>query len=57
MMQHWIGLFHAITRTILVTAAWFLLPAHRFTVIPVVIVFIYLVSIVILLHRARDARG
>ncbi|MGH8058942.1 MAG: hypothetical protein ACREOH_17180, partial [Candidatus Entotheonellia bacterium] len=50
-IQHWVGLFHAIARTVLVVAAWFLLPTHRFTVIPVIIVSVYLISIGALLRR------
>lgn len=53
MIQHWVGLFHGITRTVLVLAAWYLLPGHRFVVIPAVIVVIYLVTIVVLLGRTR----
>jgi len=41
-IQHWVGLFHAITRTVLVAGAWFLFPDHRFIVIPVLIVIVYL---------------
>jgi len=51
MLQHWIGLFHAVTRTILVVCAWFLFPAHRFVLIPVVIVVVYLISIRVLATR------
>ncbi|BAH37126.1 MAG TPA: hypothetical protein DGD08_16700 [Gemmatimonas aurantiaca] len=52
-IRHGVGLFHAITRTVLVTAAWFLLPTQRFTVIPAVIVAVYAVTIVILERRWR----
>ena len=45
MIQHWIGLFHGITRTVLVVAVWYLFPAQRFVVIPAVIVIIYLITI------------
>lgn len=51
MIQHWVGLFHAIARTILVLAAWFLFPDHRFVVIPALIVIVYLISIVALATR------
>lgn len=51
LLQHWVGLFHAIARTISVVAAWFLFPDHRFIVIPVIIVVIYLISIVMLATR------
>lgn len=50
-LQHWVGLFHAIARSILVVLAWFLFPGHRFIVIPAIIVVVYLVSIVALATR------
>ncbi len=55
MIQHWIGLFHGITRTVLVVAAWYVFPAQRFVVIPVVIVIIYLISIYVLARRPRPS--
>lgn len=55
-IQHWVGIFHTVTRTVLVTAAWYLAPHHRFVVIPAVIVGIYLVTIVILEQRWRAVR-
>ena len=51
MLQHWIGLFHGITRTVLVVAAWYVFPEQRFVVIPGVIVIIYLISIYVLATR------
>lgn len=54
MIQHWVGLFHAIARTFLVTAAWYLLPGMRFVAIPFVIVAIYAITIVILEQRWRQ---
>ncbi len=51
MLQHWVGLFHGIARTVLVMAAWFVFPDHRFVLIPVVIVIIYLISIFALATR------
>jgi hypothetical protein len=51
MIQHWIGLFHAIARTILVMLAWFLFPDHRFVIIPAIIVVIYLITIAALATR------
>jgi len=50
-IQHWVGLFHSITRTVLVMAAWFAFPHHRFVVIPAIIVVVYLISIVALATR------
>jgi hypothetical protein len=52
-IQHWVGLFHGITRTVLIVAAWYLFPRHRFVVIPAVIVVIYLVTIQVLRTRQR----
>lgn len=48
---HWVGYFHAIARTILLVAAWYLFPEHRFTVLPAIIVAVYLVSIIALARR------
>lgn len=58
-LQHWVGLFHAIARSILVTLAWFLFPGHRFILIPVVIVAVYVVSIIALAARKlpKEAAG
>ncbi|KAA9134034.1 hypothetical protein F3N42_00340 [Marinihelvus fidelis] len=53
--SHWIGLFHGLARAGLVVAAWYLFPDQRFVVIPFIIVAIYLVTIVVLEKRARDA--
>ena len=56
-IQHWVGIFHAVVRTALVTAAWYLAPHHRFVVIPAVIVGVYFVTIVILERRWRATRS
>ncbi|MFN0181558.1 MAG: DUF7010 family protein [Gemmatimonadales bacterium] len=53
-LQHWVGLFHDIARTVLVLAAWYLFPEQRFVVIPAVIVAIYLVTIFVLMRRPRQ---
>lgn len=50
-VQHWIGTFHAVTRTLLIVAAWYCFPEHRFVAIPLVILAIYAVSIVVLERR------
>ena len=42
-VKHWVGIFHALSRTILVLTLWYLLPEHRFIVIPFGIVLIYMV--------------
>lgn len=50
-IQHWIGIFHSLTRTVLVVAAWFVFPDQRFVVIPAVIVVVYVISILALATR------
>ncbi len=56
-IQHWVGVFHAVARTVLVTAAWFLFPTQRFTVIPAVVVAVYAVTLVALDRRWRAVRA
>jgi hypothetical protein len=53
-VQHWIGLLHGITRTLLVVAAWYLFPHARFVAVPAVIVGIYLITIFVLERRWRE---
>lgn len=53
MIQHWVGTFHAVTRTLLCLAAWYAFPNQRFVAIPAVIVATYLVTIAALVKRAR----
>jgi hypothetical protein len=53
-IQHWIGSFHGISRTLLVTAAWYLAPELRFVLVPGVIVVIYVVTIYVLERRWRE---
>jgi hypothetical protein len=50
-IQHWVGIFHTVTRTVLVTAAWYLAPHGRFVVIPAIIAGVYVVTIFILERR------
>lgn len=52
-VQHWVGIFHGIVRTALVLIFWYLLPDMQFIAIPFVIVFLYIVTIVILIKRAK----
>ena len=55
-IEHWIGTFHAVTRTVLCVAAWYAFPEQRFVAIPFVIVAIYAVTIVTLVRRNNDRR-
>lgn len=52
-IQHRVGIFHTVTRTVLVTAAWYLAPHRRFVLIPAVIVGVYLATIVMMERRWR----
>ncbi|GAB2704663.1 hypothetical protein Q4574_16780 [Aliiglaciecola sp. 3_MG-2023] len=46
-IQHWVGYFHAITRTIGIVTCYFVAPEHVFVTVPAVIVVIYMISIYI----------
>lgn len=52
-INHWVGIFHTLTRTILVLVLWYLLPEHRFIAIPFAIVLIYIITIIILKGRKK----
>lgn len=50
-IDHWVGLFHSIVRTILVLVLWYLFPSDRFIAIPIAIIIVYIASIIILKNR------
>ncbi|KAA9357153.1 DUF7010 family protein [Larkinella humicola] len=50
-IDHWIGLFHTLTRTISILVLWYLFPSERFVYIPMAIVIVYAISILILQKR------
>ncbi|MGG5485444.1 DUF7010 family protein [Gaetbulibacter sp. PBL-D1] len=52
-INHWVGIFHSITRTVVVLALWYLFPEHRFVAIPFAIVLIYIITLIILKNRKR----
>ncbi|WP_031427094.1 DUF7010 family protein [Flavimarina sp. Hel_I_48] len=52
-VNHWVGIFHALTRTILILILWYLLPEHRFIAIPFAICLIYGATLVILRTRKK----
>jgi hypothetical protein len=56
MIQHWVGTFHTVARTVLCLAAWYAFPGQRFVVVPLVIVGVYLVTIAALVTRWRAIR-
>lgn len=51
MMQNWIGVVHAVGRTLLCTAAWFLFPELSFVLQPLIVVGMYGVSLMALQNR------
>lgn len=53
LLGHWVGYFHAIGRTALLVAAWYVFPEHRFVALPTVVVAVYAVSILALARRWR----
>ena len=53
-IDHWVGLFHSIVRTISIVILWYLFPADRFVFIPLAIVIIYIISIIILKNRKLE---
>ena len=55
-IKHWVGLFHAIVRTVLLVLAWYVFPTQRFVIIPFVIVLIYIITLLILRNK-RLAQG
>lgn len=56
-VQHWIGFFHTIARTLLILLAWFFFPDQTFVIIPAIIVGVYLVSIAVLEQRWRRVQA
>lgn len=50
-IKHWVGIFHTLSRIILVLALWYSLPDYRFVAIPFGIIVIYIITIIILLNR------
>ncbi len=56
-ITHWVGVFHTTLRTVSIVALWYLFPENRFTVIPLAIVGIYLITIVILRNRKLPAEA
>jgi hypothetical protein len=54
-IQHWIGLFHSIVRTLLIVAVWSIFPENRFAVVPAAIVAMYVFSILVLASRPLPA--
>lgn len=56
-IQHWIGVFHTVIRTVAIVAAWYLWPELRYVAIPAIIVLMYLITITVLELRWRRQRA
>ncbi|WP_190808926.1 hypothetical protein [Flagellimonas sp. S3867] len=56
-IKHWIGIVHALLRTILVVVLWYMFPEHRFVVIPFSIVMVYIITLLVLKNRRKSNRG
>jgi hypothetical protein len=52
-IRHWIGLFHAIARTVLIVAVWYAVPAHRYAAVALVILAMYAITIAVFEARWR----
>lgn len=52
-VKHWVGIFHTLTRIIIVLILWYFLPEYRFIAIPFGIVLIYMVTLIILRERKK----
>ena len=51
--RHWIGIAHAVIRTVAIVLAWYFFPAYRIAAVSAVIVVICCFSIVVLELRWR----
>jgi len=51
LIGHWVGVFHAMTRTLGIVALWYALPDLRFVAIPFFIVLVYAITIFVLERR------
>lgn len=56
-IQHWVGIFHSVVRTVLILALWYAFPQQRFVVIPFAIVAVYAFTIAIFEQRWRKSHS
>lgn len=52
-IKHWVGIFHAVLRTVTILILWYVFPEQRFVAIPFTIVFIYIITMFILNKRTH----
>ena len=57
MLQHWIGIGHAVGRTAGILAVHYAFPEQRFVLVPLVVIAAYVVTIVVLEQRWRAANA
>jgi hypothetical protein len=50
-IQHPVGLIHAVVRTVLILAAWSVFPTHRLVAIPITIVMVYVFTLFVMARR------
>jgi len=55
-IDHWVGVFHTVVRTISVLLLWYLFPSGRFVFIPLAIVVLYVITILILIKRTKQEK-
>ncbi|MFK8059700.1 MAG: hypothetical protein AB8B78_06365 [Polaribacter sp.] len=53
-VKHWVGVFHSLSRTIIIVILWYVFPEIRFVIIPFSIVLIYIITIFILKNRKLE---
>lgn len=56
-LQHWIGIGHAVARTLAIVAVHYAFPEHRFIAVPLVVIATYAITIVVLERRWRAANA
>ena len=56
-IEHWVGIFHSIVRTVSIVLVWYWLPELRFVAIPFLIVILYIVTILILEKRYQKVNA
>ncbi|NQX93104.1 MAG: hypothetical protein HRT74_13445 [Flavobacteriales bacterium] len=50
-IRHWVGIFHTVTRTVMIVALWYWFPEDRFIAIPFAIFGLYIITLLILNQR------
>ena len=54
LIGHWVGAFHAVARTLLILAAWFIAPTQGMVWVPAIVLAMYAITIVALERRWAD---